>query len=638
MTAMLSGAGGPAAGGWLLLVDVSIKTAIVLVLALAVTSALQRSSASVRHHVWTLAFVASLSMPALVSIVPPWRVSVPGWTTTTAAIVTSEAARSVADRRVASLEAGAPVLPAAASNQAAAGPPPTHRGGASPGSILLALWAIGAACLLVKLAVGVVSAWWTSRVASVVSNPAWIETVDELRTEMAIQAPVRILRSDWVGSPMAWGIFRTSLLLPVEAEAWGAERRRAVALHELAHIKRRDCLTHLLAQAARAIHWFNPLAWLASRRLRAERERACDDLVITAGTRSSDYARLLLDVARSRGDRRLSWAAVSMSGGSELEGRLLAILDPSRDRRGAGRPGAITTGLLFACLVLPLAAFRAAPLPPPTPATPGAGVAVPASPDGVPAPVATPSLPGSPDRTPRASLSVPVPRPLARAEGRAVVDGRPVPEAPYPRFERLSAPAPAISDTVDQRVVDALVRALENERASIRSQAARALGHAEAAAAAQPLSATLQRDESAQVRSQAAWALGMIESPEGVPALGAALGDEDAQVRSQAAWALGMIESPDGVDPLLRGLADESVEVRSQSAWALGMIESDRAVDGLVRALRADASTGVRSQIAWALGMIESDAATDALIDAIEDESEEVARKAMWALGRVLGG
>ena len=74
-------------------------------------------------------------------------------------------------------------------------------------------------------------------------------------------------------------------------------RRRLVLLHELAHIRRYDCLTQLVAQAACALHWFNPLVWLAKSRMQSERELACDDLVLGAGTLPSTYAADLLELA-----------------------------------------------------------------------------------------------------------------------------------------------------------------------------------------------------------------------------------------------------------------------------------------------------------------------------------------------------
>ena len=73
-------------------------------------------------------------------------------------------------------------------------------------------------------------------------------------------------------------------------------------------MKRRDCLTHLLAQAACALYWFNPLAWMAVKRVRTERERACDDLVLASGTRGSDYADQLLEMARVHARRSIPGA------------------------------------------------------------------------------------------------------------------------------------------------------------------------------------------------------------------------------------------------------------------------------------------------------------------------------------------
>ena len=114
------------------------------------------------------------------------------------------------------------------------------------------------------------------------------------KLQTGLTCPVRVLESKRVGSPMTWGSLRPIVLMPADAEEWPMERRRIVLLHELVHILRGDWLLLLAAQLACALHWFNPLVWIARQRLAVERELACDEDVLGMGTRPSDYATVRL--------------------------------------------------------------------------------------------------------------------------------------------------------------------------------------------------------------------------------------------------------------------------------------------------------------------------------------------------------
>jgi outer membrane protein TolC len=143
-----------------------------------------------------------------------------------------------------------------------------------------------------------------------------------------------------------------------------------VLLHELAHIRRWDWFTQLLAHFACAVYWFNPLVWLAARQLRIERERACDDVVLASGARASDYARELLALAaRLSNSHTTALAAVPMARRRELEVRLRGILDGRRSRAGLTQR-AVCLGTAFAAAAMvPLAMLRAAPPEPTEPET-----------------------------------------------------------------------------------------------------------------------------------------------------------------------------------------------------------------------------------------------------------------------------
>jgi hypothetical protein len=109
----------------------------------------------------------------------------------------------------------------------------------------------------------------------------------------------------------------------------------------------------VIARLASVVHWFNPLVWVADARLRVEQERACDDLVLATGMRGSDYAGHLYEIAQaSRAGAFPAWVTLAMARSSQLEARMRAILDHTRNR---WRPSA-----RFALVTIVTASFGAA--------------------------------------------------------------------------------------------------------------------------------------------------------------------------------------------------------------------------------------------------------------------------------------
>src|SRR5262249_38675368 len=92
---------------------------------------------------------------------------------------------------------------------------------------------------------------------------------------LPVTRPPRLVRSLDHTMPMTLGTMNPVIVIPVVAEAWTDDRRRAVLLHELAHSARCDFLTQALASVCCALYWIHPGVGWAARRLRVERELAC---------------------------------------------------------------------------------------------------------------------------------------------------------------------------------------------------------------------------------------------------------------------------------------------------------------------------------------------------------------------------
>ena len=217
------------------------------------------------------------------------------------------------------------------------------------GSTLAGLWAAGAALCLVRLAAARPPLWHRTAIAP---------KGEALAYALGIRRRVRFGESGTLSVPETYGFLRPVVVLPAAACTWSDERLNVVLTHELIHIARHDWLAGVLAEVAAALHWFNPLAWIALRRLRLEREAACDDAVLARGIGACDYAEHLIDIVaglRSPGCA----SSVAMAQTSQLEHRIRSILNPNLRRGGLTMKSKWGVSAAAALALTTLVAFQA---------------------------------------------------------------------------------------------------------------------------------------------------------------------------------------------------------------------------------------------------------------------------------------
>lgn len=340
------------------LISMLLKASLLLSAA-AIAHALvaRRTSAATRHLIWTLAIAGLLLLPVLAAVLPGWtavRLTIPRPPVGTPIV---EPARS-ALVEPSNLGTSAPQNPGTLQPRNAGTPEPWYLGTSLP-----ALYLVAVILLLARLTAEQLSSRRLARRATEVSDLEWTCLLLECARRMDMRRPVRLLRSREQTMPMAIGIRHGVILLPAVADTWSADRRRAVLLHELAHVARYDCLTQMLAAVACAVYWIHPGVWWVARRLRVERELACDDRVLTAGTHARKYAGHLLDLAYALGGKSAPALAVTMARPNELEGRMLAVLDGARNRTTPARRSRLAGLAIMTALLVPVAAATTAVVP-----------------------------------------------------------------------------------------------------------------------------------------------------------------------------------------------------------------------------------------------------------------------------------
>jgi TonB family protein len=298
------------------LMDQAVRATVLLIAAYLAAFAMRRASASARRLVWIAAAVCLLTMPVLSLLVPP-----------------------ISNSRVAAAPAAVVMKVTPAQSLSI---PVANRIPASKTPWIPIIWAAGALAVLGRLTAGLIRLMWLKRTARPIESAGGVPC----------------LESDRVSMPMTFGIFRPVILLPAGHGAWPVERLRLVLAHELVHVQQHDCLFQIVMQFASALHWCNPLVWLAAGQFRKERERACDDGVLRQGISGPEYAGHLLELVRTLQPGRPPSLAVAMAHQSHLESRLVALLDAKINRHQVSRKAALATILAAVCLLFPIAAAR----------------------------------------------------------------------------------------------------------------------------------------------------------------------------------------------------------------------------------------------------------------------------------------
>ncbi len=350
---------------WTLL---TLKATLLVLCALGINQVLRwcRASAATQHWLWATTLGLLTLLPAFSLGLPQWNtipVAAPPGPSVSLRLMPSPPSGQPIDARIqthvsdtTTASLAEPIIMVAYPTPRSPSPTPTlaivpdH-------SWIAKLWLTGFCSLLAVVLLGAISLFRLRRFRSQPADlPLQTET-NRLRTQLGITSPVRVLQCATRQIPMTWGCFRPVILLPTQASDWSPAERTAVLAHELAHIKRYDSSLQWLAHLACALHWYNPLAWIAAHKLRNAQETACDDTVLNLGTNAPQYAHQLTAIVAQCQNRAFRMTpALAAARPGKLERRIHDILSPEQNRTNPTRSQMTTISLSLATLALTLAA------------------------------------------------------------------------------------------------------------------------------------------------------------------------------------------------------------------------------------------------------------------------------------------
>jgi beta-lactamase regulating signal transducer with metallopeptidase domain len=329
------------------LIGIALKSLLIAGITLGLLELMKKRSAAERSWVAHIGLLALVIMAFAPLVLPSWNVEAPALLGQTPAAETSH--QAAAKNATATL----------AVKEAQAGSA-TPRVSVSTAAAATAAYAVPAAILLfiTLLALGRLVALRAR--ADVLVDGHWLSALARAQRRMGFKHGTALLTSNDLASPISWGLMRPVILLnPRAVEA--SDEAEAIIAHELAHVARMDWAKLLLARIATALFWFNPLVWVLAREAHQLREEAADDAVLAADITDTDYAQLLVGVARHECPGLLLGAHGVAPSKSSLARRVARVLDGTSVRGPVARSFALGVFTGAVLIAAPLAALTLTP-------------------------------------------------------------------------------------------------------------------------------------------------------------------------------------------------------------------------------------------------------------------------------------
>ena len=337
------------------LIAIALKSVLIAGISLALLAVMKRRSAAERSWVAHIGLLALVTLAFAPLVLPSWTIEAPSLLGEIAAPATTPAPKAAPQVVSVGSVMAAPIKAANA-----APVPATSRMTVSATAATMALYAVPAAILLFVTLLALARLVALMARAEVLVDGHWLSALARAQRRMGFKHGTALLTSNELSSPISWGVVRPVILLNTRAVEASSEAEAIIA-HELAHVARLDWAKLLLGRIATALFWFNPLVWVLAREAHQLREETADDAVLAADIPDTDYAELLVGVARHECPGLLLGAhGVAPSKGS-LSRRVARVLDGKSVRGPVA--GSFALGVLVGAVVIaaPLAALTVAP-------------------------------------------------------------------------------------------------------------------------------------------------------------------------------------------------------------------------------------------------------------------------------------